>query len=402
MATVKINLPEITGNIKTFLSADYTSGTSLTVESSASFANGQYIIIGEPGLEKTEATNLTAAPGVSTLTISALSYSHPKGTPVYYINWDQYALQYRTATTESWTNYASMPTNLRWDAPYTEYRDAAATSTYGWRYRYYSTEKTAYSDYSDTISATGWGDNTVGYMIRNVRKIAGDPDGKTVSDTELIRYFNAAQDKIYTRYDRWWFLFKVGTAINTVASTASYSLPSDFGRMHSVLFRYVFGDTDITYSLKYLSLVEYDYQARDNNAEDNDDIVYYTIMPGDSTNATGYLKIWPKPETAALDITPRYYKTITDLDSYGDATEVPLPSMLEDYALAQIFKIRKEEEKAKYYDTQFREQLDLLKLMQRKQAGPPRYLWRFEGRKAMSRLYGDRSIYSDATREEQW
>lgn len=403
MAVITIKRPTVSDNIKTFLSQDYTSGATLNVDSSTAFSSGNYIVIGEPGLETSESTSLTAAPASSTtMTITALSFPHAKGTPVYFTRWDKYSLEYRTSSTGTWTAYGTMPAALRWDALSTEYRDTAATSAYQWRYRYYSTESSAYSDYSDTISATGWADNSVGYMVRNVRKIVNDPDAKTISDTEIIRFFNAAQDKIYALYNRWWFLFKEGTAIDTVASTAKYSLPSDFGRLHSVLFRYVSGATDITYQLKYISLAEYDYEARDNNASADDEVKFYTILPGDSTNATGYLKVLPKPETAGLDITPRYYKTFTDLDTYGDTTEVPIPSVLEDYALSQIYKIRKEEDKATYYDRIFREQIDLLKLMQRKQVGPPRYLWEYKGRKAMSRMYGNRNIYSDARVEEQF
>ena len=402
MATVQIKLPNISENVKTFLSQNYTSGTTLNVDSGASFANGNYIVTGEPNLEKTEMTDLTAAPGTSTLTITAVNLTHSKSTPVYFTRWDKYSLEYRTSSAGDWTAYDGMPTAIKWDAPYIEYRDEAATSAYQWRYRYYSTEKTAYSGYSDTIDATGWVDSSVGYMVRNIRKVINDPDGKTVSDEEVIRFLNAAQDKIYALYDRWWFLFKVGTVIDTEASIAQYSLPSDFGRMHSVLFRYASGSTDITYQLKYISLAEYDYTARDNNSADDDEVKYWALLPGDSSNATGYLKIWPKPETADLDITPRYYKPPTDLDSYGDTTEIPIPAILEDYVLAQIHKVRADEDKALYYDKLFREQIDLLKLMQRKTTGPPRYLWQYKGRKAMDRWYGERQIYSDTTRELYW
>ena len=87
------------------------------------------------------------------------------------------------------------------------------------------------------------------------------------------------------------------------------------------------------------------------------------MYPGDSDNSAGYIYIWPKPETAGLEITPKYYKTMTTLDTYGDETDVPIPSMLADYALSEIYKIRAQEDKATYYDKLFREQIDLLKLM---------------------------------------
>ncbi len=400
---ITIRNPDISANIKTFLSTEYSSGTTLTVDSSVAFANGQYVLVGEPGLETSELTNLTVAPpSNTTMTVSALKFTHARGTPVYYVSWDKYDLYYNSGS--GWVQYGSMPSNLTYDAQNTEYRDTSATSAFSWKYRYYSTEKTAYSDYSDTITYTGWPKNSVGYMVREIRQIVDDPEAKTVSDAQIIRYLNKAQDKIYAQHDRWWFLFKEGTAIDTVASTMTYNLPSDFGRMHSVLFRYEPSDgtVDTTYNLKYLPMVEFDYESKDNDASDSDDIKYYTLKPGDSTNATGYLKIWPKPETAGYDITPRYYKTFTDLDSYADETEVPIPSILEDYAMAEIYKIRGNEEIANYYDRLFREQIELLKLMQRKQVGQPRYLWKWAGRDAESRLFGNRVVSGDSDTERFW
>lgn len=400
MSVVQVKNPSISDNVKTFLSQEHLSGTTVYVDSSIGFSDGNYICIGEPGLETSEITYLSSAPpSNTTMEVSATKFSHARGTPIYYIAWDKYSLEYKNGVAGAWTAYPSMPADLGYDALYTEYRDTSATTTYYWRYRYYSSENSAYSDYSDTISSSGWPKESVGYMVRQIRKIVGDVEAKTVTDTEIIRFLNAAQDKVYTLYDRWWFLFKKGTAIDTVASQKIYNLPSDFGRMHSVLFNFVDTNTDVTYNLRYLPIIEFDYESRDNEASDSDEIKHYTIYPGDSTNESGYLYIWPTPETAGLEIIPRYYKEMTDLDTYADETDVPIPSMLEDYALSQIYKIRKEETKAEYYDKLFREQIELLKLMQRKQVGQPKSLWKYEGRNAMERYFGSRNVSSDSDRE---
>lgn len=399
MAVVTIKNPDLSSNVKTFLSTEYSSGTSLNIDSSVGFSSGDRVVVGEPGLENTEVTDLTVAPpSNTTLTVSALKFSHPRGTPIYQCPWDSYSLEYKTTLAGSWAAYAGMPLSLNYDALSTEYRDANSTSTYYWRYRYYSTKDSSYTAYSDTIQAGGWPRNSVGYMVKEVRKIISDPESKTVKDVEITRYFNKALDKIFSLYDRWWFLFKVGDVIPTVADTGTYSLPSDFGRLHSVLFNFSDTSSNLVYNLKYLPMIEFDYESRDQGSASDDNVRYYTIYPGDASNATGYLYIWPKPTTAGLSMTPRYYKTFTSLDSYGDTTELPIPSMLEDYALAEIFKIRKEESKAEYYDKIFREQVELLKLQQRKQVGGPRHLWKYAGPDAENRLYGSREVSSDVER----
>jgi hypothetical protein len=238
-------------------------------------------------------------------------------------------------------------------------------------------------------------------MVRQIRKVINDPESKTVNDTEITRFLNEAQDKIYTLFDRWWFLYKKGTVIDTVASQKIYNLPSDFGRMSRVTYRYVSGSTDTTYNLKYLPNVEFEYEYRDNTADDDDNVKHYSIYPGDSTNETGYLHIGPTPATAGLDMTPWYYKTMTSLDSYADETDVPIPSILEDYALSQIYQIRAEETNADRYDKIFREQIELLKMMQKKQVGSLRTLWRYQGPDAEERLYGGtQSVGRDV--EKDW
>ena len=402
MASIQIKVPDVSQNIQTSLSQDYNSGTTLNVNSSQGFVSGNYVVIGQPGLENTEVTNLTASPPTNTsLTISALKFSHPKGTPVYYANWDKYELYYRTTDLGAWVVYGSMPASLSFESLYTEYRDSASTATYSWKYRYYSSEKSAYSDYSDIISAAGWGRNSVGYMVREIRKIVNDPDGKTVSDTEIIRFLNAAQDKIYSLYDKWWFLFTNATA-TSVAGQKAYNLPTNFGRMHSVLFRSISGTSDITYNLEYISMIEYDYQARDNNTQSDDNLKYYAIYPGDTTSPPGYLKLFPPPATAGLTITMRYYKLFTDLATYADTTELPIPDVLENYAISQILAIRKEEDKAKIYLDSYKEQVGLLKLRQRKQTGTMRHLSVYRGVNAEKRMFGTRNVYSDENKELYW
>lgn len=403
MAAVKIKTPNISGSIQTVLTADYTSGTNLQVASSVGFVNNARIIIGEPYLENTELINLSATPPDNTdLTIASLKFSHPAGTPVYYVDWDKYELSYRVSSTDSWVAYGSMPDSLVFDALYKEYRDSSATSTYQWRYRYYSSEKSAYSDYSDIIGTTGWSRNTAGYMIQEIRKIVNDLDGSTVTDTEILHFLNACQDKVFTLYDRWWFLLKYGTAISTVAGIKTYGLPTDFGRMKNLSFRYVSGASDITYNLRYVSMDEFDYQTRDNNAADDDNLKIYSIYPPDSSNTAGYIRVWPKPLTAGLSITPFYYQAMSDLTSYGSTTLIPLPDMLENYAIAQILKIRKEDDKAGTYDGLFKEQTGLLKLMQRKNVNSMRSLWKYKGVDPAKRWYGTRSVYSGQEKELYW
>lgn len=403
MAQVQISTPSLDNSIVTYLTEDYSSGSTLKVASAVAFQGGQYIVVGAVNLENTESTNITTSPSDNiSIPVTPLKFSHPKGTPVYYTLWNGFSLEYRIGNDGSWTIYGGMPFALNFDSLFTEFLDVAATSDYQWRYRYYSTENNAYSDYSSTIGAFGWGRSAVGYMVREIRKLVNDPESKTVTDTEIIRFLNAAQDKVYSLYDRWWFLLKKGDAIATISGYKEYPLPDDFGRMHSVSFNYVNGSTDLTYQLENVSITEYDFYAKDNNANNNDSLKYYSIFPGDDTNTLGYVNIWPKPDTAGLSIIPLYFRIMPDLTNFSDLTLVPIPDVIENYAISQILKIRKEDDKAKIYSDMFKEQVELLKLMQRKNAKPMRSLWEFQGRDAERRLRGSKGRHGTTDRENYW
>ena len=396
---VKLKNPSLSENRKTYISDDYASGSTLSVESTIGYSNNDFIVVGPIGTEKAELTNLTATPPSDTsFTITALNFSHPKDTLVQLTRWDKFSLEYRTSSSGSWNIYAGMPTDIEWDSLYTEYNDSSATSSYQWRFRLYNSVTAAYSDYSDTLSATGWERGSVGEMISSVRKIVSDAQEDT-KDEEIIRFFNDAQQKIYSLYDRWYFLLKTGTVIDTVASTRTYSLPSDFGRMHSVKYNYVAGGTDVSYNLRYIVLPEFDYKIQDNTVQDDDQLTVWTILPSEVLGVCS--QMGAAPSTAGLDITPRYYKQFATLDSFGDVTEVPIPEILENYAIAQIYKMRQNEAKADYYDSLFREQVELLKVEQRKTL-QSRVFYRWAGRNSDRRLYGERGTYSDQDRINYW
>lgn len=362
------------------------------------------MVVGPIGTEKAELTDLTASPpNDTTLSITSLNFSHPKDTMISLSRWDKYSLEYRTTSAGSWNIYALMPLAIEWDGIYTEYNDTGATEDYQWRFRFYNSNTAAYSDYSDTLSGAGWDRGSVGEMISSVRKIVSDET--EIKDAEIIRFFNDAQQKIYSLYPKWFFLLKEGTAITTVASTKRYALPSDFGRMVSVKYNNTTNNSDVSTNLRYITNAEYDYKIQDNNSTDDDSLSVFTILPPDSSGTKGYIGVTTtggsSPSTAGLTLTPKYYKTFTTLNSFGDITEVPIPEVLENYAIAQIYKIRQNENKADYYDSLFREQIELLKLDQRKYVNS-RVFYRWAGRNSNRRLNSESGGYDENRRINYW
>lgn len=419
MRKIIIPNPDLTHTEKTFLDADYSTGTTLTVVNNFGFANDDYVIVGAPGEEKTETMDVTAYVGDTQLTISAaLQFSHNKGCVVYRYEYNQLEIyRYRSS---AWTLIST--SDIQWDKRETIYIDRTGLSTDSYRYRLYNSASTESSDYSPTVAATGFTRSQVGYMVREVRKIIGDTERiKIKTDDEIIRQFNRAQEIIQSVRSDWWFLRDEDATITTVAGTKKYSLATitDLNYIDTVRYRYNDGTTDETYQLLFKPMLEHDYDVRDNStaATNRDDRPSsYTILPADSSSDTGYLELNIASKTTAYGtLYIRFFKDMADLDDVADETDVPIPSILEDFALAYCFRILGEEDRAKTYEDRFygpqpgrNEEykspygIRMLERMQSQKAipqGQPQYLKRWIGRRAVSTLFGDQSVDRDYLKE---
>lgn len=422
MRKLTIAIPDLSHTEKTYLDADYSTGTALTVLNNYGFANDDWAIVGEPGEEKTETKDVTSQTGNTTINISAaLKFSHNKSCVVYRYEYDQYEIyRYRSAT---WTLIST--SNIQWDKKETIYVDSDGASTDSYKYRLKNSVATTYSDYSPTIAATGFTSSMVGYMIRRIRKILGDEDRQIIkSDDEIIRELNNAQDIIAGVRNDWWFLKKNNTSITTTVSGRRYGLAAltDLDYVETVRYRYNDGTTDNTYQLAFKTITDMDALVTDNNMTSDDWPSYYTIEPPDDSDAVGYLSIDVPSKTLAYGtFYIRYYKKMTALDDVADSTDVPLPSVLEDYALGYCFPIKGDEARGKMYMDRFygpqpskmegqynREPtgIRLLELMQAnkgKALGQPKSIKAFKGRNAIGNRFGNsRSTDLDYIRENYY
>lgn len=418
MNTLRIVNPDLSRSEKTFLSADYSSGTILTVENNFGYANDDIAVVGDPGVENTEAKDVTSQTGNTIINISAaLKFSHNKSDTVYRYEYDQFEIsRYRSAT---WTVISF--STIQWDKRETLYIDDDGLTTDSYRYRLYNSASATASDYSPTIPATGFTRNQVGYMVNEVRKILQDINRRIIpDDAEIIRQFNKAQDIIKAIRRDWWFLRKESAGqITTLINTRKYGLNtylSDLNQIDIVRFRYNDGSTDNTYPLKVISLSEMDELIQDGNQATDDWPRYATLNPPDSSDDTGYITIDRKIKTTGYgSFHIRYFKKMTDLSGSGDETDVPIPSILEDFALAYAFRIKGDEKRAAMYEEsfygpppgradQFKRPtgIRLLEIMQSnksKAVGQPEVLKKWRGRNYNNRHYGRYGLSPDTIRE---
>ena len=410
---------------KTYLDADYTSGTALTVINAIGFSGGEvtfWPVIGEPGEDKTEKERVTSITGSTVINIAAaLRFSHNKATPVYRSPWDQVEIS-KMPSGGSWSIISQ--SNIQWDKLETLYIDDDGGATDSYRFRFWNSISNIYSEYSPTVTGAGFARNQVGFMLTRVRKNINDMERKIVSDDEIIEQLDSAQDLIKGVRQDWWFLevdtFKAATGITITADIGTYSLATytDFNFLKDLRYNFDNGTDDILRHIRFLDKLLFDDRVRDQDRDHDDQIEVYTLLPADSSSDNGYIQVDPIPDNANGKLYPNYYKTMTTLNDVADETPIPIPSILETYAIAMCERIKGNETKAELYENLFfgnpdKKQgnsrrntgIQLLERMQNAQthpSGQPKNIKMWRGRKAIKELMQDTSygLSNDSLREK--
>lgn len=399
----------------------------MTVKSTVSFAANDLIIVGEPMGEFTEEKKLDSVTAPSTFAIpTALNFSHNKEAPVYKVIWDYVSLEGRSSSAGVFAELTESP--IQWDSKTGEtiYYHSSGSDNWEYRFRFHNSITDTYSEYSPTLTGAAPDRKSAGYMIDNIRKGAGDTLKKIVTDDEIFRFLNRAQDIVYAHNPKYWFLlvdtYKAGTGISAIADTNVYSFATytTFGHLESIRFKYVKGTSDNRlYHLKGKGNIEFDARVQDLNKDNDDEIKFYKLLPADSSSDQGYFQTDP---TFKGDGTgtfyPNYYEKMADLDTVDDETQIPMPAILEDYAIAQIWKIKGNEPKADFYEAQFfgppdvakdRSKLTGIPLLDQidqyqKSVGQsqPKSLVRFRGQKYETQFFGNSVGDSSDDRKEKY
>jgi len=415
---VTVGNPSVDNTYRTFLSSAYSNGITVSVLSNVSFAGNDLLVFGEPGEELTELETLSSITGKTTLTMSAaLDFAHPKDTPIYRVNWNFVDLEGRATSAGTFETLTLSP--IQWDKLNTVYYHSAGTDTWQYRFRFYNSITATNSEYSPTIAGSGFTRSSVGYMIRQVRQTANDLDGRVSGDRGIIRFFNMAQDIIRGVKSDWSWLKVTDTSVTTTASTKKYALPAligNLGNVDDIRYRYDDGTNDLIYQLKYIPEKEFDSLDRDQNQSTDDYVTFYTFQEPDSSSASGYIRVNPIPTTSGRGtFYIRYFREMPDMDTVDDETLVPIPSLLENFAVAQMEKIKGNENKSALYEDLFygKQQVGkrmnnvdvgislLIKLdvAKKSPAGQPMQLKRWRGRRGVGNFYNNRFVSSDWLKE---
>lgn len=221
--------PAIQDEERTFLDADAAAGVSLIAANGVNLSTSQYVVIGQPGALKSEIVQINAStPPTSTLITlaSALSFPHNRGDIVRFLPYNQITPERSTDSGVTWSALSAI--GIRVDSTETYLARPSDASTDMYRFRF--NNGTTFSAYSDSIGATGYGDNTIGSVKRRALREMGEEIGDLVTDQDLNDWLQQGRRQLdqMPQILRWSFRTKFNTIIGQcISGQWSVAAPSD-------------------------------------------------------------------------------------------------------------------------------------------------------------------------------
>lgn len=167
----------------------------------------------------------------------------------------------------------------------------------------------------------------VGDVATRVRRTFGDEAGVQVTDDDVIRWINDAQEQIVLENDG--LMEATGTA-SSVANQKQYSLPADFSTLRALAYK--------GYHLEALNFNEFNSQVDGYQSSDN------TNTGTPTTYMVWNNEVWlnPVPSTSETNaITIYYQKHPTSVGLLADPLSLPLQyhNTIIKYCMAQAYEL---------------------------------------------------------------
>lgn len=219
--------PEIQGNEKSFFDADAVAGATTLTASGTNFTVNDYIILGQPGSEKTEIVQVTGATS-TTISVTATVFAHNRGDLIQFIPYNQITPERSVNAGVTFTPLTAI--NIRPDASETYLQRATDASTDVYRFRFTNSTTANNSAYSDNATASGYADNSVYAIKRRALTQLGEKYTDLITSEALNDALNEARRMVDQdpRILRWSFRTKFNTDVgDMIAGRWSLAVPTD-------------------------------------------------------------------------------------------------------------------------------------------------------------------------------
>ena len=225
---------------KTILTNGCTAAdVTITVASNDGFTNGDYLLLGRIGEQKTEIVKINGAITHGTsLTITAAVFNHDIDTPVVKISYNQVRFYHGTTAVAADSTALATAQDIDPTEEFSYYEDATYTSGYGF-VRFYNSTSANYSAFSTAINysyKTGYSPKMLRSIRKKVRRLLGetDPQNSNYTDEEIDEEINLQQKEI--SHDRMWSFLQKTKSFSSVEDQYEYDLASNVFALFEAMF----------------------------------------------------------------------------------------------------------------------------------------------------------------------
>lgn len=218
-----LNLDE---NEKTFFDIDADVAATTLDANGTNFSANDYVVLGKLGVEKSEIVKLSAADSTS-LTCGATVFAHNRGDLITFIPYNQIIMERSTDGGSTWTPLAAV--NIQADNADTLIQRPSDGLTDMYRVRFYNSTTTNYSDYSDTVLATGYADNSVFSLKKRALEDMGERIGDEITDEWLNGALWEGRRDVDKEQTKWaWRTHFNADLGDIIPGRYTVALPSDY------------------------------------------------------------------------------------------------------------------------------------------------------------------------------
>jgi len=337
---VKIYNPETKDLERSYL-AEYTDEGATTIElkNNESFAAGQAILIGQAGNERSEVAETDGVTGSTTVTLDGTTeLPHNADDPVYVLEFDQVKI-YRAVSIAGTYNLIDT-IDLRYSDPQgiTRYDDPTGLSSSYYKIKNYNSVEDEESEFSDPIPATGYPEDSLGYVVDQVVREVHDTGFSVLSIDDYIAIAQEVGDDLLTQSHRPYRFQKTHELLDTVADQNYVALPANLWKFDFLKYTYTVGGYSRKYEPDMYDLEDWIDRFENSSWASNDELQAVAIDEEEMR-----LYIHPKPRTSQTGkIRLHFYQKIPTLTSLSDTLITP-NKLIYKYRLKMAFFLAKSE-----------------------------------------------------------
>lgn len=360
---------------KTNLSAVVQIGaTSLSVKNSDRLPENSLLMVGEMAMEQTELLKVgpyTITPTTRVNLVAATKFAHVADEPVYKMRYDK-ILFYRSATADgTYSLISTQDVDVDNSDGKTYYEDLTGTGTSFYKTKFYNSVTFEETEFSDYISAEGYGEKSIGSVIEKVVRKVKDEGYTVLSSEDYLDIATEVNDDISSQSERPYDFMRKSALLNRTAGQDYLTLPQNYFKFYQLEYTNTVGGVPRRSGLDPISLEKFntgygavatsDSISRIALDEENRKIL---IKPKPRTTSVGAFRLW-------------FYEDLAEFTDLSQQVKTPNTLIYRYKFLAEYYTAKSERDPAfgrlgERYEQKYGNELMKLQRSNRKDVGTPR------------------------------